>query len=168
MFTCARQKHPSIRVQGLPHETFPSGLEFFHKHRHATTAITVHANYFQGQVAKRDKLRSAGVWEDVPIPGTKAKTMAQEGAVGREDADDEEVLAPLHAPPAAMVTAGPDITIIGFTNYGMLDFALNWLWHLREAIGTAEMEARLLMYCVGEDTKAALVASGMVTQAMIR
>lgn len=60
------------------------------------------------------------------------------------------------------------ITIIGFTNYGMLDFALNWLVHLEDAIGKRLMRELLLIYCVGEDTKDALVASGFVTREMIR
>uniref|UniRef100_A0A061RZA6 Rhamnogalacturonan II specific xylosyltransferase n=1 Tax=Tetraselmis sp. GSL018 TaxID=582737 RepID=A0A061RZA6_9CHLO len=56
-----------LSIQRLPHEQFPSGLEYFHKRRtHNATALVIHANYFQGQAAKRGKLKEAGLWQDVP------------------------------------------------------------------------------------------------------
>eukprot|EP00873_Tetraselmis_striata_P004264 jgi/Tetstr1/424528/TSEL_015056.t1 len=133
---------PRLRVHRLPHELFPSGMEFFHKKRHAGSALVVHANYFQGQDAKRSKLREASLWVD---------TQPQPAAL-----------------PAAVPLPPPPITIISFTNAGMLDFALNWLHHLRAAIGPERLAASLLMYVVGADARRALLASGLVPAACIR
>eukprot|EP00873_Tetraselmis_striata_P021713 jgi/Tetstr1/441977/TSEL_030182.t1 len=72
--------HPRLRVHRLPHELFPSGMEFFHKKRHAGSALVVHANYFQGQDAKRGKLREASLWVDAPRADGDAGMIAAAGA----------------------------------------------------------------------------------------
>lgn len=63
---------------------------------------------------------------------------------------------------------GPHITIISFTNGGMLEFAVNWLYHLEKAIGKAEISRSLLMYVVGEGTKEKLIATGLVPESCMR
>lgn len=64
--------------------------------------------------------------------------------------------------------AGVDITIVGFTNISMLNFALNWLWHLEKTIGKRQVSDRLLLYVVGDNTKAALLKSGLIPEHCIR
>lgn len=65
-------------------------------------------------------------------------------------------------------TSGPDITIISFASYGVLDFALNWLYFVNDAIGPEELKDRLLMYVADESTKKVLLASGLIQEACIR
>lgn len=62
----------------------------------------------------------------------------------------------------------PDITIISFTNMGMMDFALSWLHHLHIAIGKEEVAARLLMFVVGDEARKVLVQSGLCPERCIR
>ena len=68
----------------------------------------------------------------------------------------------------AVTGPAPAITIISFTNQGMLDFALNWLHHLRLAIGPEAVATSLLMYVVGEDTRRALIGSGLLPEHCVR
>ena len=75
---------------------------------------------------------------------------------------------PLIVPASPLTPAAPDITVISFTNLGMLDFALNWLWHLRRALGENQVASSLLLYVVGDDTKDKLLESGLVPESCLR
>lgn len=66
------------------------------------------------------------------------------------------------------VSQSTDITIVSFTNYETLELAINWLQHLEDAIGAADMKAALLMYALGDDTQAVLLNTGHIHSSCIR
>jgi hypothetical protein len=88
----------------------------------------------------------------------------------QEEASRQQHLMPLLVPasahPGDIIWGG--ITVISFTNQGMLDFALNWLWHLRRTLGEAQVAASLLLFVVGQGARSRLLESGLVPEGCLR